>query len=98
MEGRACEEVCLGLLSVCGTCAHVCAGCCIEEIHINCSAGPTCNYMWEATYVCTTKPCKSLMTLESMPLYVKPYLLTDITLERQEGIGEYQFVGDHEFG
>ena len=41
---------------------------------------------------------RSLMTLESMPLYVKPYLLTDITLEGQEGIGEYQFVGDHEFG
>ena len=58
MEGGACEEVCLELLSVCGTCAHVCTGCCIEEIYTNCSAGP--NYMWEATYVCTTKPCKKL--------------------------------------
>ena len=29
------------------------------------------------------KPCKK--TLEGMPLYVKPYLWTDITREEQEG-------------
>ena len=42
---------------------------------------------------------RSLMRLEGMPLYVKPYLLTDITREEQQG-GVYHAVcvGDCEFG
>ena len=31
------------------------------------------------------KPCKKLMTLEGMPLYIKTYFWTEITQEEQEG-------------